>query len=76
MARGTSGNSIRLNLVVSPRVKERMLRLQGWADADSMSEVVRRALAVYEIIMKAIANDSEIIIRGRDGSEEKLRVVP
>ena len=39
---------VRLNLEVSPRFKERLLRLRERMDADTMVEVVRRAVERLE----------------------------
>lgn len=41
----------RLAVDVPPAVKERLERLRVQTEADSMSEVVRRALAVYELLV-------------------------
>ncbi len=44
--------------------------------ADSLTEVIRRAIECYEVIVIATrVNRGKIIIRKQDGSEEKLVIL-
>lgn len=76
MSRPPSPNKLtRLNLDLSVKARERLNRLQVLIDARSMSEVLGRALAVYETILNEHTEQSEIIIRKKSGKEYKLLVV-
>ena len=62
----------RLSLDVSLAVRERIERLREISDADSVTEVVRRALAVYEVLIAERKNGSEMILRDASGVERRL----
>lgn len=63
---------VRLNLEVPERVRENLDRLRELADADSMTEVVRRALMVYDALLTAHKEGAKVVVRRRDGREETL----
>lgn len=62
----------RLSLDVSLTVRERIERLRESSDADSVTEVVRRALAVYEVLIAERKRGSEMILRDAGGVERRL----
>ena len=64
----------RLNLDFRPEVKARILSMQERWEADSMTEVIRRSVKVAETLQDALDMDSVIIIRDRDGNEQKLLI--
>lgn len=66
---------IRLNLAVSAQVKERLDRLQRTSDAASITEVIRRALAVYEDLLAVRKGGAKIIVEHRGGAKEFLRLI-
>jgi hypothetical protein len=63
---------IRLNLDMSVEVKEQIERLRDQIHADSMGEVIRRALAVYDYLQSEQTNGSNLVIRSKDGAEKGL----
>lgn len=63
---------IRLNLVVNRQVKDRIEQLQELSEATSITEVVRRALALYEEILKIREEGSRLVVEG-NGEREVLR---
>jgi hypothetical protein len=65
---------IRLNLVVNHQVKERIDHLQELSEATSITEVVRRALAIYEELLKIREEGGQLVIEGR-GERELLRII-
>lgn len=65
----------RLSLEISLPVRERLDQLRTLSDADSLTEVVRSALAVYEVILKEVKRGGEAIVRSPDGTEKKLVLV-
>lgn len=64
----------KLTLELSVPVRERLSSLQQRSEADSLTEVIRRSLALYDLLLAARDNGEEIIIRSRDG-EKKLALV-
>ena len=75
MPRPKTKNQIRLNLAISEVVRDRLDSLQERTDADSMTEVIRRALAVYEELVNVHEAGGTIILV-EDGEEAELRIVP
>lgn len=65
-----------LNLLLTARVRERMERLRATIEADSLAEVVRRSLTLYDALVAATREDGcKVVLRYSDGHEETL-VVP
>lgn len=53
-------------------VKQKLEHLRDLTQADSMSEVIRRALAVYDFLWGEKTNGSITLLRSRDGDEKEL----
>jgi hypothetical protein len=49
--------TIRLNLDMLAEIKSQLEELRDLTHADSMSEVIRRALAVYDLVLSRNTND-------------------
>jgi hypothetical protein len=58
-----------MTLELSPRVREKLQSLSDETD-QNLSEVVRRALAVYDFILTETKKGGELIIRTPDGEKE------
>lgn len=65
----------RLNLDVSSAVKDTLETLQTRTDATSLTEVVRRALAFYDLATEHRSEEGQIIFRHSDGKEEVLTLL-
>lgn len=65
----------RLHLEVPMRVREQLERLRDTSGADSITEVVRRSLAVYEAMLTASRDGRVVIVRDKDGTERELLLV-
>ena len=66
---------IRLNLDLSTESIKRLHRLLKKGDADSMSEVIRRATKVYEDVLVALRDHPEAVIilySNKTGKEGRL----
>ena len=63
---------VRLNLDMTVEVKEQLERLRDHVHADSMGEVIRRALAVYDYLHSEQTDGSHVVIRSKDGIEKGL----
>jgi len=68
-------NPIRLNLELSPQVKERLDQLRENSHAASSAEVIRRSLALYELVIDHLRSNGSIVLKHNDGSEEKLTIL-
>ena len=67
---------VRLNLDLPERVRERLERLQDMSEADSLTDVIKRALSVYDALLTTIQEEGgKVVLRKPDGTEEVLRFV-
>lgn len=51
----------RLNLAIPESVRQRIEALQEATEAQSLTEVIRRALAVYEFLVKEKADGARVV---------------
>ena len=65
----------RLNLRMTPEQQAKLEKLMEVTDAASMTDTVRRALAVYEHLWKAKTKKQRIIIRDKDGHDTDLMLL-
>ena len=63
---------VRLNLDMSAETKERIEALRDANGIESLSEVVRRALAVYELVMSKQAEGIAIVFKPKEGPEQHI----
>ena len=70
MARPKRPDRIRLNLDMAPEGRARLEELRVKTSADSLSEVVRRALAVYDVLITHGGRVPKLVME--DGTTEKL----
>lgn len=68
--------SVRLNLEVKPTVRDRLERLKDSTEAESLTEVIRRALATYETLVEMSPDKHKIVLRLADGEEVTLLLAP
>lgn len=62
-----------LNLLLTVRVRERLERLRTTIEADSLAEVVRRSLTLYDALVAATHEDGcKVVLRYQDGREETV----
>ncbi|MFP3637430.1 ribbon-helix-helix protein, CopG family [Paraburkholderia sp. SIMBA_054] len=57
---------------MSTDVRDRLDELRDRANADSRSELLRRALAVYDMLVTNEINGGVAVLRGADGNESRL----
>jgi len=60
----------RLNLVVSTTVRERLESLRDETEAESMTQVIRRALAVYDFLCQERKRGAKLMVKSEDGERE------
>ncbi|MGH8558576.1 MAG: ribbon-helix-helix protein, CopG family [Methylococcales bacterium] len=62
----------RLNLEIPEATKENLERLRNVTHAESKTEVIRRALALYDFLWSVKETGDTAIIRSKDGKEREL----
>ncbi|WP_145071097.1 hypothetical protein [Engelhardtia mirabilis] len=65
---------MRLSFNVTSRVREQLGRLQEDCEAESLTEVLRRAFTVYEDLLKVRRDGGQVVLEHEDGRREVLRV--
>lgn len=70
------GGTSRLNLAVAPQTRERLEELQSRTGAASLEEVVRRALAYYDALVRVEEEGGSVAITEKNGKRSMLRLVP
>lgn len=69
------GGSARLNLVVAPQTRDRLEDLQIRTSAATMEEVVRRALAYYDALVRVEEEGGRVVVEPKKGEPQVLRLV-
>jgi hypothetical protein len=60
----------RLHLALPLHVRKRIEALRTMIEAETITEVIRRSVTVYEALVTAQKSGSTIMLRARDGSEQ------
>jgi hypothetical protein len=65
---------VRLNLEISQQVRDRIDRIRVLTEADTTTEVIRRALSVYEALLGAtgLTMRGRLVLKMEDGTERDL----
>ncbi len=63
----------RLNLKLPERMRGRLDALRAQTEADTVTEVIRRALSVYDTLVTLQREEGAVVlVRTRDGQERRL----
>jgi len=62
----------RLSLEMPTDVYERVEVLRDRTNSRSMAELIRRSVGLYKNLLDALDEDQRIIIRGKDGTEQRV----
>ena len=68
-------SKVRLNLEIPQSVRDRLDDLRELSEAESLTAVIRRSLAVYDLLLHHHESNGQVILRGEDGSEETLKIL-
>lgn len=68
-------NKVRLNLEFPPQIYSQMQEVQQRSHAASLTEVLRRSLALYDLVTEHIVDGGDIVLVNRNGVQEKLRIL-
>jgi Arc/MetJ-type ribon-helix-helix transcriptional regulator len=63
---------VRLNLDMPVEVKEQIEALRDRMRAESMSEVIRRALAICDFVLTQQEQGATVLLRSSDGADTRL----
>lgn len=66
---------VRLNLDLPQTLKDQIEQLRYASHADSLSEVIRRSLAIYDYLVTENSAGSTIIVRHKDGTESRIALL-
>ena len=66
---------IRLNLEFPPPIHQQMQVVQERSNASSITETLRRSIALYDLITEHVSEGGQVILRDANGEEEKLRIL-
>lgn len=66
---------VRLNLEFAPQIYDQMQEVQQRSHAASLTEVLRRSLALYDLITEHIVDGGDIVLVNRKGEQEKLHIL-
>lgn len=71
----TKKNKVRLNLEISTAVRDNLTRLKESSGSSSVTDVIRQALALYDMVLTEYTNDGHVVLKRSDGTEERLRIL-
>jgi hypothetical protein len=57
---------------MSEEVRQKLESLREKTDADSLAEVVRKALAVYDFLWSEQAKGTKLLVRGADNQDREV----
>ena len=62
----------RLSLEMPNPVRENLLELRDRTNAQSLAEVIRRALSVYDFVVRETKDGGSIVVRRANGDEREI----
>lgn len=72
---GREAARARLSLDLDLRSKNQIESLRLRTGATSLTEVIKKALALYDLVQEHTDNGGALILRNADGTEERLRLL-
>jgi hypothetical protein len=75
MAATKGVEKVRLNLELTSVARDQLERVQKRTHSPSITEIIRRALALFDLFTEHTASGGEVVFRHRDGVEEKLKIL-
>lgn len=65
----------RLSLALPDLTAERIARLQDISEAETVTEVIRRALALYEKMLLAVKDGDKILVERKSGQVAEIELI-
>ena len=75
MAAIKGAEKVRLNLELNSIARDQLERVQKRIHSPSLTEIIRRALALFDLFTEHTARGGEIVFKHPDGEEEKLHIL-
>jgi hypothetical protein len=75
MAAVKQAEKVRLNLELNSVARDQLQRVQKRTHSPSITEVIRRSLALFDLFTEHTSRGGEVVFRDRDGTEEKVRLL-
>lgn len=75
MAETAAGEKTRLNLELTNQARDQIQRLRARTNSSSVTEVIRRSLALYDLFTEHSQEGGEVIFQHPDGTKERLRIL-
>ena len=67
--------SNRLNVSVTDKGRNRMEKLQSQLEAESLSDVIRKGVALLQLVVDARMRNEKVFVRNENGDERELWVL-
>lgn len=65
----------RLSLDLDPKAKAQLELVQKRTSSSSMTDVIRRSVALFDLVTEHNEQGGILIFRNKDGTEERLRLL-
>jgi hypothetical protein len=78
MSKGTLNDSsatVRINLEVSEDIRNHIRSLKVRSKAASISEVFKRSLALYDLVIDHISKGGKVVLEGPNDQREVIRIL-
>lgn len=67
--------TVRINLEVSPQVRDNIKDLRKRSDAASLAEVFKKSLALYDLVLTTTSNGGKVVLESPTGEREVIRLL-
>ena len=75
MSRRSSDNFVRLSLRLSTEVKAQLEEMRERSRAESLTEVIRHALMLYDTLLDEKEAGRTFVVRSEDGKEREVMLI-
>ena len=72
---GRRDESVRVSLRLSKSAKDRLDRVKERSQAESLTEVIRNSIALYEALLDEKDSGSKVILRDAEGVEREVLLI-
>jgi hypothetical protein len=67
--------TVRINLEVSPHVRDHIKDLRKRSDAASLAEVFKKSLALYDLVLTFTSQGGKVVLESPSGEREVIRLL-
>jgi len=76
MERKSKMKNVKLTLSITEDIKNKFIDFVTLFELDNMSELLRRSIAVYEVVMNHHLEGGKILLVTKEGKEKELVIHP